>query len=164
MPRTASQLVLTEDECSQLEATARSRSMSAALVQRAKIVLACAQGATDSGVATRFETTKATVGKWRRRFNDRRISGLYDELRPGKPRTIDDERVAELIHTTLHTAPRNGATQWSVRDLQAQTGISKSSVQRYLSLFGLQPHRSESFKLSTDPFFIDSCATWSVCI
>jgi putative transposase len=155
MGRTAPQLVLTEDERLQLESMARSRSMSAALVQRAKIVLACAQGTSNSRVAARFDTTNATVGKWRRRFINRRISGLYDELRPGKPRTIDDERVAELIHTTLHTRPRDGATQWSVRDLQAQTGISKSSVQRYLSLFGVQPHRSESFKLSTDPFFID---------
>src|SRR4051812_13152218 len=134
---------------------ARSRSMSAALVQRAKIVLACAEGIANSRIAQRFDTTKATVGKWRRRFISRRISGLYDELRPGKPRTIDDERVAALIHTTLHTRPSNGATQWSVRDLQAETGISKSSVQRYLCLFRIQPHRTESFKLSTDPFFVD---------
>lgn len=150
-----SSLVLSEDEQVQLEAMVRSRSMSAALVQRAKIVLACAEGTPNSQVAARFETTQATVGKWRRRFVARRVSGLYDELRPGKPRTIDDERVAELIQTTLHKRPRNGATQWSVRDLQAETGISKSSVQRYLSLFGVQPHRTESFKLSTDPFFVD---------
>jgi len=154
MGRMAS-LVLSEDEHAQLEAMVRSRSMPAALVQRAKIVLACAEGTPNSRVAKRFETTQATVGKWRRRFVARRVSGLYDELRPGKPRTIDDERVAELIQTTLHKRPRNGATQWSVRDLQAETGISKSSVQRYLSLFGVQPHRTESFKLSTDPFFVD---------
>jgi len=149
------QLRLTEDERSQLESMARSRSMSAALVHRAKIVLACAEGTSNQQVAQRFDTNKGTVGKWRSRFVARRISGLYDELRPGKPRTIDDERVAELIHTTLHKRPRNGATQWSVRDLEAETGISKTSVQRYLSLFGVQPHRTASFKLSTDPFFVD---------
>ncbi len=76
-------------------------------------------------------------------------------MRPGKPRTIDDERVAELIYTTLHKRPSNGATHWSTRELEAETRISKSSVQRYLSLFGVQPHRTETFKLSTDPFFVD---------
>ena len=77
------------------------------------------------------------------------------KLRPGKPRTIDDERIAELINTTLHTKPADGATHWSVRSLAAETGISKTSVHRYFKLFGLQPHRSETFKLSTDPFFIE---------
>ena len=155
MGRPMPQLTLSADERSQLESLARSRSMSAALVQRAKIVLACAEGTPNMKVAARFGTHKATVGLWRRRFVARRIAGLYDELRPGKPRTINDERVAELIYTTLHKRPRSGATQWSVRDLQAETGISKSSVQRYLSLFGVQPHRTESFKLSTDPLFVD---------
>jgi len=95
------------------------------------------------------------VGKWRTRFIERRIAGLYDDVRPGKPRTIDDERVAQLIKTTLHTKPANGSTHWSVRTVAAETGISKSSVARYFQLFGLQPHRTESFKLSTDPFFIE---------
>ena len=76
-------------------------------------------------------------------------------MRPGKPRTIDDERVAELINTTLHTPPADGATHWSVRSLAEETGISRSSVHRYMKLFKLQPHRSETFKLSTDPFFIE---------
>jgi putative transposase len=146
---------LSADERAQLESLSRSRSMSAALVQRAKIVLACAEGTPNSEVAARLGVHKATVGLWRHRFGERRVAGLYDELRPGKPRTIDDERVAELIYTTLHRRPSNGATQWSVRDLEAETGISKSSVQRYLSLFGVQPHRTEAFKLSTDPFFVD---------
>ena len=155
MGRPMPQLALTADERLQLESMARSRSMSAALVQRAKIVLACAEGTPNTQVAERLRTHKATVGLWRQRFLARRIAGLYDELRPGKPRTIDDERVAELIYTTLHKRPRSGATQWSVRDLEEETGISKTSVQRYLSLFGVQPHRSTTFKLSTDPFFVD---------
>jgi putative transposase len=148
-------LVVAEDERMQLESMVRSRSLPAALTQRAKIVLACAAGATGAAVARRLETTNATVGKWRRRFIERRMSGLYDELRPGKPRTIDDERVAELINTTLHAKPKDGSTHWSVRALEAETAISKSSVQRYLKLFAVQPHRTQSFKLSTDPFFIE---------
>ena len=91
------------------------RSLPAALVRRAIIVLACAAGATNSAVAQRFGTTNATVGKWRRRFVIRRLAGLDDELRPGKPRSIDDERIAELLTTTLHHRPKDGATHWSVR-------------------------------------------------
>jgi putative transposase len=102
-----------------------------------------------------MQVTGATVGKWRRRFIERRINGLYDELRPGKPRTIDDERVAELINTTLHTKPVDGSTHWSVRAIAAETSISPTSVHRYFKLLGLQPHRSETFKLSTDAFFIE---------
>lgn len=153
--RPKAQLLLSDEEQTQLQSMARSRSLPAALAQRAKIVLACATGTANSAVAERFETSNATVGKWRARFIERRISGLYDELRPGKPRTIDDERVAQLINTTLHAKPKDGATHWSVRALEAHTGVSKSSVQRYLSLFAVQPHRTESFKLSTDPFFIE---------
>lgn len=155
MGRPKAELVLSEEEHAQLQAMARSRSLPAALAQRAKIVLACVGGAPNSAVAERVQVTQATVGKWRRRFIERRIGGLYDEIRPGKPRSIDDERVAELISTTLHTKPKDGATHWSVRALEAETTISKSSVQRYLKLFGVQPHRAESFKLSTDPFFIE---------
>lgn len=134
---------------------ARSRSLSAALSLRARIVLACASGQSNNAVASRFECTDATVGKWRRRYLQGRIAGLYDGVRPGKPRSIDDERVAALIHKTLHKKPRNGATHWSVRTAAAESGISKSSVQRYFQLFGLEPHRTESFKLSTDAFFIE---------
>jgi putative transposase len=102
-----------------------------------------------------LELTKTTVGKWRTRFIERRIPGLYDDVRPGKQRTIDDELVAHLIKTTLHTKPANGSTHLSVRTVAAETGISKTSVARYFQLFGLQPHRTEGFKLSNDPFFIE---------
>ena len=84
-----------------------------------------------------------------------RIAGLHDELRPGKPRSIDDERIAGLLTTTLHRKPEDGATHWSVRGLAAETGISKTSVHRFLQVFGLQPHRQDTFKLSTDPFFVE---------
>jgi putative transposase len=155
MGRPKSELILSEAEHAQLSSFARSRSMPAALSLRARIVLACAGGQANSVVARRVESSNATVGKWRRRFVKHRISGLYDEVRPGKPRSIDDERIAALIHKTLHKKPKDGSTHWSVRAAAAESGISKSSVQRYFQLFGLKPHRSESFKLSTDAFFIE---------
>lgn len=155
MGRPKAALVLSEEEREQLQTMARSRSLPAGLTQRAKIVLACAVGDTNQVVSQRHGVTAATVGKWRRRFLERRLPGLYDELRPGKPRSIDDEAVAALLNTTLQSRPRDGATHWSVRTLAGETGISKSSVQRYLSLFGVQPHRTTGFKLSTDPFFVE---------
>lgn len=151
-PKTS--LVLSDDERTQLQSLARSRSLPAALTARARIVLSCADGEPNATVAQRLRVTPSTVGKWRQRFVTRRIAGLHDELKPGKPRTIDDEQVAQLIHRTLHTKP-NGSTHWSVRTLAGEIGISKSTVQRYFQMFGLQPHRTKSFKLSTDPFFIE---------
>jgi putative transposase len=155
MGRPKAELVLSEDERSQLTSIARSRSISAALVTRARIVLAAAAGEPNNAIAQRLQLTRATVGKWRIRFMEHRINGLYDEVRPGKPRTIDDERLAQLIHKTLHTKPADGSTHGSVRTIAAETAISPTSVHRYFKLLGLQPHRSESFKLSTDQFFIE---------
>jgi putative transposase len=148
-------LMLSEAETAQLTSIARSRSMSAALTQRAQIVLGCAAGESNHALAERMALTDATVGKWRRRFLRYRIQGLYDELRPGRPRLISEERVARLIRKTLQTQPRDGSTHWSVRAAARESGISKSTVQRYFELFGVQPRRSERFKLSTDPFFIE---------
>lgn len=155
MGRPKVELALTQEEQSQLESMSRSRSLPAALTLRPKIVLACAAGAPNSELAQRFELSQATVGKWRRRFIERRINGVHDELRPGKPRSIDDERIAELVNTTLYTKPIDGSTHWSVRLVAAQTGVSKTTVHRYFQMFGLQQHRSETFKLSNDPFFIE---------
>ena len=155
MGRPKAELVLSQAEHEQLTSMARSRSLPAALVTRARIVLAAAAGEPNSLIAQSLRLSGATAGKWRQRFIARRISGLYDELRPGAPRTIDDERVAELIKTTLHTKPADGSTHWSVRSVAAETSISPTSVHRYFKLLGLQPHRSESFKLSTDAFFIE---------
>ena len=155
MGRPKTDLMLDSAERAQLQSMIRSRSIPAALRARAQIVRASAGGEPNSSIAARLGYTNATIGKWRRRFVERRINGLYDELRPGKPRSIDDERVAELIQTTLHSKPTDGATHWSIRSLSAETRISGTSVHRYMKLFGLQPHRSESFKLSTDPFFLE---------
>src|SRR6266436_695439 len=94
------------------------------------------------------------VGHWRRRFQHERLAGLYDAPRPGRPRAHDDDEVARLLRTVLKTRPKD-ATHWSVRTVAEKTGISKSTVQRYFALFGVQPHRTKSFKLSTDPFFVE---------
>lgn len=131
------ELLLTENERLQLQAFARSRSLPAALSVRTRIVLSSSDGELNSAIAERLELTKATMGKWRTRFIPRRIPGLYDDVRPGEPRMIDDERVAQLIKTTLHTKPANGATHWSVRTVAAETGFSKTNVGRYFQLFGL---------------------------
>jgi putative transposase len=155
MARVTEKLTLTEAEEAQLASFARSRSLPASLSLRAKIVLASASGGSSYAVARQLNCNHTTAGKWRRRFLKDRIAGLYDELRPGKPRTIDDERVAMLIKQTLEKRPKNGATHWSVRAAAAESGISKSSVQRYFQLFGIKPHRTKSFKLSNDALFIE---------
>jgi putative transposase len=153
--RPKAELILSEVEKTELSSIARSRSMPAALVMRARIVLAAAEGAANRAIAERYALTQATVGKWRARFLKQRLAGLYDELRSGRPRTIDEERVAGLIRKTLQKKPKDGSTHWSVRSAALENKISKSSIHRYFQLFGLKPHLSESFKLSTDPFFIE---------
>lgn len=149
-------IALTDEERAQLTSMARSRSLPAAMVLRARIVLACeGENKPTSEVADEVRTSRTTVVKWRARYAKHRLQGLYDEVRPGRPRTVDDERVAELVAKTLHTKPADGGTHWSTRTLALETGISKSSVGRYLQAFQLKPHRVDSFKLSTDPFFIE---------
>jgi putative transposase len=125
-----------------------------ALAFRARIILACCAGDNDKQVARKLETTRETVGKWRRRFLKDRLAGLSDAYRSGRPRGISDEKVEEVITTTLECTPEN-ATHWSTRSMAQRCGISRDSVQRIWSAFGLKPHRSESFRLSTDPFFIE---------
>jgi putative transposase len=153
--RPKAELTLSESEQAQLSSIAASRSMPAALVARARIVLAAAAGHNNRAIADRYALTQATVGKWRRRFLKHRIPGLYDKLRSGRPRSIDEERVAGLIRKTLDKKPKDGSTHWSVRSAAAESKISKSSVHRYFQLFGVKPHLTESFKLSTDAFFVE---------
>src|SRR5277367_6506292 len=152
--RPKAELVLSAEEQAQVSALAASRALPHALVARAKLVLWAAQGESNSMIAERLGWSLPTVGKWRGRFVAQRISGLHDELRPGRPRTYADEQVAGLINRVLRSRPQN-ATHWSVRSVAEESGISKSTVARYFALFGLQPHRSKSFKLSTDPFFVE---------
>src|SRR3954462_8953864 len=147
-------LELTDAERAQLQSWARRRTSAQALAQRSRIVLACALGASNQAVAAQERVSAATVGKWRARFVRDRLDGLVDEPRSGRPRTISDAQVEELIVRTLETAPKD-ATHWSTRSMAAQTGLSRETVVRIWRAFGLQPHRVETFKLSRDPLFID---------
>lgn len=147
-------LILDAEQREQLESLANSRSLPAGLVSRAKIVLLSASGKTNVDIARQLKMTNATVGKWRQRFFEQGISGLQDELRPGRPRPISDERVARLVGKTLKTKPK-ARTHWSIRQIAAETGVSKSTVHRIWQAFGLQPHRQKHFKLSSDPFFVE---------
>jgi len=148
------ELVLSESENNQLVEWTRRHKTSQALALRSRIVLACAQKESNTEVAHRLRITKQTVGKWRARFAQRRLDGLLDEPRPGTPRTLGDARVERLIATTLNELPRD-ATHWSTRTMARKLKLSQSTVSRVWRAFGLQPHRSETFKLSTDPLFID---------
>jgi transposase len=152
--RPAIRLALLESERAELASLARSRALPAGLVRRARIILLSADGVSNTAIAKRFATSMALVSLWRRRYRAQGLAGLYGEVRPGRPRTHDDDRIATLLKQTLETHPRV-ATQWTVRALSETTGISKSSVHRYLMLFGVQPHRQRGFKLSTDPFFVE---------
>jgi putative transposase len=152
--RPKSSLTLISDEQTQLQAWARSRTLPHPLVSRAQLVLWSAEGKNNSQIARRLHWTKGTVGKWRQRFVDHRLSGLYDELRPGRPRSVSDERIAALLKRTISRKPA-GTTHWSVRLAASASGLSKSTVHRLFQTFALQPHRSRGFKLSTDPFFIE---------
>lgn len=147
-------IALTAAEQTQLRSLAASRTLPHALVARAKLVLWAAQGKSNTEVAERLHFSKATVGKWRQRFLQHRLSGLYDELRPGRPRSIEDDQIAALLKRTLSRKPAAG-THWSVRQAAHASGISKSTVHRLFQTFAVQPHRTRSFKLSTDPFFIE---------
>jgi transposase len=157
MPRTGrpkALLELSDHEREQLESWARRRTSAQALAQRSRIVLGCAAGADNKTVAARERVSAAMVGKWRRRFLERRLDGLVDEPRSGRPRTIDDAKVEEVIVRTLERTPKN-ATHWSTRSMAAEVGLSREAVGRIWRAFALQPHRAESFKLSTDPLFIE---------
>jgi transposase len=122
---------------------------------RAEIVLLAADGMTNLAIAERLGITRVTVATWRGRFAARRLDGLVDEPRPGAPRKIEDEKITEVVTTTLETMPA-AATHWSTRSMAKATGVSISTVHRIWRAFSLQPHRSETFKLSTDPLFVDN--------
>jgi transposase len=141
-------------EREQLVSMSRSRSLPHSLVRRAKIVLMAADGHSTVEIATQCAVTPPAVTHWKKRFVAHGLAGLHDQAKPGRPRTHDDEAVAELLSKVLHETPA-GSTHWSVRAAAEHTGISKSSVARYFALFGVQPHRTKNFKLSNDPFFVE---------
>jgi AraC-like DNA-binding protein len=141
-------------ERQQLDSIVRSRSLPHSLVRRARIIVMSADGVSNGVIAQRCAVSVPTISHWRRCWRERGVAGLHGELRPGRPRSYDDERVAALMRKVLHSRPPD-ATHWSVRSVAKESGISKSTVARYFALFGVQPHRSKSFKLSTDPFFVE---------
>jgi transposase len=144
---------LTESEAETLRGWARRRKTEQALALRARIVLACAQGGTNSAVAELLGTSRETVGKWRARFVRDGLDGLVDGRRSGRPRMVTDEQVSEVIAKTLEQVPA-GATHWSTRSMARATGMSQSSISRIWRAFGLSPHKVEHFKLSRDPLFV----------
>ena len=147
-------LDLSEAERTELESWARRRKTAQALALRARIVLQAAAGLTNTAVAAELGIAKHTVGKWRERFARQRTDGLLDEPRPGAPRRIDDGQIAALVDRTLAGRPE-GSTQWSLRTMAKASGLSAATVGRAWRAFGLQPHRAEAFKLSTDPLFAE---------
>ncbi|MDN3360196.1 IS630 family transposase [Actinomadura sp. DC4] len=152
--RPKAELLLTDEERAALEGWVRRRSTSQAWALRCRIILACATGATNKDVAAQVGSTPQAVSRWRARFVEYRIAGLGDMPRSGGPRTVTDEQVAAVITKTLESTPKD-ATHWSTRSMAKQVGLSQSTVSRIWRAFGLQPHRSETFKLSTDPYFVD---------
>ena len=145
---------LSQDVKTQLQSMARSRSLSHGLVRRAQIILMAAEGLNNKTIAQEITLSAAVVGMWRKRFINQGLMGLYDEPKPGGPRSINDEQVARLIQKTLNKKPK-GSTHWTCRSIAKETQISKSTVNRVWSAFGIQPHRQKHFKLSTDPFFVE---------
>jgi len=152
--RPKAELVLTEEERAVLERLVRRHKSAQALALRARIVLACASGKASTVVAAELRVNQATVGKWRRRFVERRLDGLFDEPRPGAQRTVTDDQIEAVIVKTLEEKPKD-ATHWSTRSMAAAMGMSQTSIVKIWQAFGLQPHRAETFKLSTDPQFIE---------
>lgn len=147
-------LVLTDEERAKLITLARRHTASQRMALRARIILRCTEGGTNRQIASDLGVHENTVGKWRKRFRLDGIDGLFDEPRPGVPRTILDEKVEEVVTKTLQSKPK-GATHWSTRSMAAEAGVSPSTVQRIWYAFGLKPHRQKTFKLSTDPLFVE---------
>ena len=152
--RRAVEVVLSDEEREVLQRWARRPKSSQALALRCRIVLGAAAGELNKSMAARLGCSEATASKWRRRFAERRLEGLFDEPRPGPPRAITDEMVENVVVKTLEEAP-GGATHWSTRSMAAATGMSQTAISRIWRAFGLKPHLTESFKVSSDPQFID---------
>ncbi len=150
----AAAIELSDEERAVLARWARRPSSAQALALRSRIVLDAAEGRSNTEIAERLGISRPAVTKWRGRFVEQRLDGLVDEPRPGRPRTITDEQVEEVIVKTLESTPKN-ATHWSTRSMAAEVGLTQNAVLRIWHAFGLQPHRQETFKLSKDPLFVD---------
>lgn len=147
-------LVLTEEERARLESMAHRARSQPLLARRARVVLACGDGLDNEAVARKLRCSRGMVVKWRARFLKQRLEGLYEEPRPGAPRKVSDEQVERVVIQTLESTPR-GQTHWSTRELAKTTGLSRMTISRIWHAFGLQPHRTDTFKLSPDPLLIE---------
>ncbi len=147
-------IILSQEENEQLISISKSRSLPHALVNRARIVLMAAEGVPNHAIAEKVNLSPQIVCKWRQRYLQQGLSGLHDELRPGRPRSVSDEKVALLVRKTLQTKPQD-RTHWTIRSIAEKTKLSRPTVHRIWHAFGLQPHRQRHFKLSTDPFFVE---------
>lgn len=147
-------LVLTDEERERLQSLAHRARSQSLLARRARVILASAEGLDNQAVAKKLRCSKGMVGKWRSRFLETRLEGLYDEPRPGAPRKVSDAQVEQVVIQTLESTPR-GQTHWSTRGLAKATGLSRMTINRIWHAFGLQPHRSDTFKLSPDPQLVD---------
>ena len=154
MARPKAELVLSDNERQKLTTWASRPKSSQRLALRARIVLACAEEPSNKAVAARLGVCGATVGTWRMRFVAKRLDGLVDDPRPGAPRTVTDAAIEQVITRTLEAKPK-AATHWSTRGMAKATGMSQSAISRIWRAFGLKPHRADTFKLSTDPFFVE---------
>jgi len=152
--RPKTELVLSDDERAQLGRWARRAKSAQALALRSRIVLACADGESNTAVAARVGCSAPTVGKWRSRFVERRLDGLIDEPRPGRPPTVTAEQVEDVVVSTLESTPAN-ATHWSRAKMARRSGLSRSTIGRIWRAFDLKPHREDGFKLSNDPLFVE---------
>lgn len=154
MGRPTVQITLTADERSEIEALSRQKKIAADMQTRARIVLLAADGANNGTISAKTGMSRQSVGKWRRRFAAQGLAGLYDSPRPGAPRRYGDDKIEEIIATTLEQTPKD-STHWSTRSLAAHSGLSRETIGRIWRAFRLQPHRHETFKLSKDPLFIE---------
>ncbi|MCE2485382.1 MAG: IS630 family transposase [Desulfurellaceae bacterium] len=152
--RPVAAVVLSEEERAYLERQVRRHRIARLLAERCRLILRCAEGLPNKVVAAELGVHEHTVGKWRRRFVKNRVEGLWDEPRPGRPRTIADAEVARVIERTLTATPAD-ATHWSLRSMAKASGLSHTTIRRIWTAFGLQPHRSQTFHLSGDPLFVE---------